>query len=225
MINKIGSKKELAKILSKLEGFYEPKVIDEQYSTDSETAAELLWNAYFLGDCEEKVILDLGCGNGQLGLGALILRARKSIFLDKDKDALQIAEKNYELLKNLHELGKIGEAIFLEIDVGKITEKYGLKADVVIQNPPFGTKQKHADTLFLTKAFTIAPVIYTIHKATTKTFINKVINQNKYTITHYFETNMPLKKSMKFHKSRKKEIKIGIWRIERTADQSQQFGS
>lgn len=210
MKTKIASKNELAKILSKLEGFYEAKVRDEQYPTDYETAAELLWMAYLTGDCEGKVIIDLGCGNGQLGIGALMLGAMKVIFIDKDKDILKIAENNYKLIKN--ELS-IGESEFFEKDVGIMQESFNV--DVLLQNPPFGTKQKHADVMFLKKAMTMASVIYTIHKASTREFINKFINKSNYMITHYYETEMPLKKTMQFHKSRKKEIKIGVWRIQK----------
>jgi hypothetical protein len=54
---KITSKAGLAVILSKLKSFEEPKVRVEQYSTDSEIAATVLWHAHFK-DIEEKVALE-----------------------------------------------------------------------------------------------------------------------------------------------------------------------
>ena len=39
-------------------------------------------------------ILDLGCGTGVLGIGALILGARRVCFIDNDKEAIDIAKIN-----------------------------------------------------------------------------------------------------------------------------------
>ena len=60
------SKSTLAVRLSKLKGFLQPKLASEQYATDSETAADLLWLAFMNGDVKDKVIADFGCGTGIL---------------------------------------------------------------------------------------------------------------------------------------------------------------
>ena len=49
-MNKKMTKSGLAVLLSRLEGFKEPKVREEQYLMDSEIAAFVLWNAYLLKD-------------------------------------------------------------------------------------------------------------------------------------------------------------------------------
>jgi len=74
-MTEINSKSRLAIALSRLEGFSEPKVRQEQYLMDSEIGASVLWNACLLGDIRGKVIADLGCGTGMLGIGALMLGA------------------------------------------------------------------------------------------------------------------------------------------------------
>ena len=74
------SKKELAILLSKLKTFDTPKTHLEQYSTDSEIAADILWFAYQNKDIEGKKIADFGCGTGILGIGALNLGANKILF-------------------------------------------------------------------------------------------------------------------------------------------------
>ena len=66
----IASKGALAVILSKLKVFTAPKVRVEQYPTDAEIAAEVLWQAHMKGDIG-KVSADLGCGTGILGIGLL----------------------------------------------------------------------------------------------------------------------------------------------------------
>ncbi len=90
---RIGSKKALAVLLSGLEGFKGPKVRVEQYATDAEVAAEVLWQAYMKGDIG-KVSIDLGCGPGILGIGMLALNAQKVYFVDFDSKVLEVAKKN-----------------------------------------------------------------------------------------------------------------------------------
>lgn len=49
------------------------------------------------------------------------------------------------------------------------------KADIVVMNPPFGTRKKHADRIFLEAAFQIAHVaVYSLHKTSTRTFIESI---------------------------------------------------
>src|SRR3989339_2175564 len=94
------SKSRLAIALSGLEGFYEPKVRQEQYLMDSEIGASMLWNAYLLRDIEGKVIADLGCGTGLLGIGSLLLGAKHVFFVDSDEKVLEIAKNNVSKVKS-----------------------------------------------------------------------------------------------------------------------------
>src|SRR3989344_6854737 len=112
------SKSGLAIILSGLKGFSEPKVRQEQYLMDSEIGASVLWNACLLGDIEGKVIADLGCGTGILGIGALLLGANKVIFVDSDKKALETAKNNVSKVKS--EGYSLGDAEFICKDIGKL---------------------------------------------------------------------------------------------------------
>ena len=87
-------KKELAVILSRIKIFEYASVQLEQYPTESEIAADILWKANMAGDVEGKNIVDLGAGHGVLGIGALLLGAKKVSFIDIDKGALKIAKHN-----------------------------------------------------------------------------------------------------------------------------------
>ena len=49
------------------------------------------------------------------------------------------------------------------------------RADVVIMNPPFGTRRKGADMEFLRAAFLLASEsIYSLHKSSTRAYIKRV---------------------------------------------------
>lgn len=203
------SKSGLAVILSRFEGFKTPKVRVEQYSLDSETAAFVLWNGLYIGDIEGKVIVDLGCGTGILGIGALILGASRVYFVDNDENALKTAKKNLRAAKS--ESSVVGKAVFICRDISSFDEK----VDVVIENPPFGTKVRHSDKVFLEKAVKLAPVVYSFHKSETKGFVDAFFSSNNYGITNVWDFKLPLKATLPYHKRRIHRINVSCFRAER----------
>jgi len=214
---KMLSKSRLAMILSKLNGFPEAKVRVEQYSTDSEIAASILWNAYLLGDIAGKVIADLGCGTGILGIGALLLGASKVYFIDSDKNVLETAKNSFLSIKSEGLPKTIGFDAFdikgKPIFVCEDIRDFNKRADAVIENPPFGVKVRHSDRVFLKKAMETAPVVYSFHKSESKLFIESFSKDNGFEITHYWNFDFPLKATMEFHRRRIYRIKVGCWRF------------
>ena len=198
------SKSGLAVELSKLKAFIHPKVKQEQYTTDSEPAAEVLHSAYMNHDIKNKIIADLGCGTGILGIGCLLLEAGFVYFVDNDKDVLEILKEN--LKKYNFKNYKI---------INKDIKDFNEAVDIVMQNPPFGTKVKHSDKIFLEKAFSIAKVIYSFHKTSTLRFIEAVSKDNKFKITNSFDFNFPLKQTYEFHKKKIKKIEVSCYRLEK----------
>ena len=197
-MSEIRSKSGLAIALSRLEAFSKPKVKAEQYISDSETAAFALWQAALLGDIKGKVIADLGCGTGLLGIGALLLGAKSVFFIDFDENALEKAKNN--LLKVKSEGYDIGKEDFILKDIAELKEAEVAGTDVVIENPPFGTKVRHSDILFLEKALEIAPVVYSFHKSETKGFLERFAAKKNAKITHIWDFKFPLKAGFSFHR-------------------------
>ena len=66
------NKKELALRLSKLKRLDKYNLELEQYQTESELAADLLWNINLQDSIRGKIVADLGCGNGIFGFGCLL---------------------------------------------------------------------------------------------------------------------------------------------------------
>ncbi len=209
MRGQIRSKSGLAVVLSGLEGFERPKVSVEQYVMDSEIGASVLWNAFLRGDIGGKVIADLGCGTGVLGIGALLLGGSKVYFVDSDENALNIAKNSFEKVKSEHSIR--GRASFLCMDIANFKEK----VDVVLQNPPFGVKVRHADRPFLNKALDVAAVAYSFHKSESKRFIERFSSRKNFRITNVWDFQFPLKASYEFHSRRIKRIEVSCFRIER----------
>lgn len=204
------TKKSLSVFLSKLKVFSKPNWKLEQYPTESDIAADMIWNANIIGDLNNKIVADFGCGTGILGIGALIAGAKKVYFIDIDKSALEIAKKNIEFVKSIYEIESDIE--FIQSNIEKINLK---KVDIIIQNPPFGVKIEHADRKFLIKSFKTGKVIYSLHKIESKKFIEKISSDEGFKITNYFEYDFPLKRTMDYHKKKIQHIKVGCWRLQK----------
>ncbi len=187
------SKKELAIILSKLKDFEVPDAKLEQYSTQSEIAADILWEAYMDGDIHNKVILDAACGQGIFGIGALLLGAKKVYFVDLDEKILKIAKENIKEIKKAYNLGK---SIFKQDDISN----FKTKVDTVIQNPPFGVQKKHADKIFLQKAMEISEKIYSIHKIESEEFIKALSGENNFLLNKIIPLIFSIKQTQKYHR-------------------------
>ncbi|AIF70236.1 DNA methylase [Palaeococcus pacificus DY20341] len=202
-------KKHLAMILSKLKGFKNPKFGLEQYKTPGNVAAELLWLAYSLDEIEDRVIADLGAGTGVLSVGACLLGAKKVYAVEKDEEALKIAEENVKSLK-LEECVEL-----IHADVGSFPQR----VDAVIMNPPFGSQNPKADRPFLLKAFEISDVVYSIHlaKPEVRKFIEAFVRDNGFEITHRINIDFEIPAQFFFHKKRLERIRVDIYRFERTS--------
>jgi len=205
----IRSKRDLELELSKLKTLASPSWKLEQYTTPSNIAADWIWQMTLNGDVISKVILDAACGNGILGLGLLLMGAKKVFFIDKDPEAIKIALDNYNLLKAEYELG---EAKFLNEDISLFD---GI-VDLIMQNPPFGTKEMHADKKFLEKAFSLAPLVYSMHKSSTRRFVEAISKDFNFRITKYWHYEFPIKAAYSFHTKPVKKIEVTVWRLEKS---------
>ena len=194
------NKKELALRLSKLKRLDKYNLELEQYQTESELAADLLWNINLQDSIRGKIVADLGCGNGIFGFGCLLLKSKLVYFVDKDN--LDIVKDNCSEFKN---------AKFVNCDVSEFNKK----VDIVIMNPPFGVQKRKADKSFLETAMKISKKIYSIHKIESKNFIEKLCKENNFAIKYVMKFKFPLKKSYKFHKKERYYVDVGLWCIEK----------
>lgn len=208
------SKGALEVILSRLEGFSEPKVRLEQYVMDSRIGADVLWRAYMRGDIERKVIVDLGCGTGILGIGAILLGAKRVFFVDIDEKALKIAKNNLKKAKSEDKIA--GEAVFINKDVRDFVSGEDVKVDVVIENPPFGVKVRGSDRKFLKKALETADVVYHFGKEEGRGFIERFTGEIGGKVSDEWVFDYPIKAKYGFHRKRIHRFGVSCWRIEKT---------
>ena len=200
--------------LESLSVFENPKVSLEQYHTPPRTAAEMLHAVDMDMGLSGKTVLDLGCGCGILGLGCVNRGALKVIGIDVDKDALEIAERNRI------DVGlTCGEISYLQKDVRSL-QREDLPDpsvfDIVVTNPPFGTRSKNIDTLFVEKGLEFSNVVYSIHKSSTRDFLVKKAKEMGVHASFMFENeDFPIAATYEFHKLAQHFIKVDIIKFER----------
>ena len=199
------TKKQLAIQLAKLAVFEKPKLKLEQYPTDSEVASIILWDALMKGDIVGKKVADLGAGTGILGIGALLLGAEHVYFVEKDSDAVAILRQNLlpVRLKNY---------TILQMDVSEFQDH----VDTVFQNPPFGTKQAHADKPFMEKAFSLGKVVYSFHKTTTDAFVRAIAGDYFFSIAEVYYFAFPLRQTQSYHRKKLERIEVTCYRLVKT---------
>ena len=198
---RLPSKRQLEIMLSKLKILETPTLRLEQYPVSAEAAAELLYMAGFEHDDLEGRIIDLGTGTGRLAIGASLMGSAHVVGVDVDARALELARENAK---------SAGVKVkWVQSTIDKLDGTY----DTVIMNPPYGTRTIHADTRFLDKAFQLASITYSIHKASTRTFLDRYVNKSRRRIAETRSMSMKIPHLFSFHARRWKSIEVDLCRI------------
>ncbi|HLD42313.1 MAG TPA: hypothetical protein VJB06_04700, partial [archaeon] len=153
-----------------------------------------------------------------------LLGAKRVILVDIDKTALNIAKENISNVKSdgcnslceMEIVEKNIEVIWGKEKVRGVGGEKGIKGDVVVENPPFGTKVRHADIMFLGKALEIAGVVYSLHKSESKGFLERFAGKKKAKMTHAWRYELPLKAAFGFHTRRIHRISVSCFRFSTT---------
>lgn len=201
-MKKITKKKHLEMAIQKVPKHPNPKVDLEQYSTPATIAADLLWNAYSLGDIADKKVMDLGCGTGIFAIASKLLGAASAIGVDIDKDSTDLASSY------------CGDVDFICSDICDLENDFDV--DTIFQNPPFGSQKnakKGADLKFISNAIELSPkVLYSFHMASTEEFLISYFEKNDLEITHIFRYNFPIPKIYEFHTRESANVEVIVIR-------------
>jgi len=195
-------KKSLEIILEDVEKYTRPKNILEQYFTPANIAADILFLAYLNGDIKEKIIADFGAGTGIFTVGSCLLGAKKIYAVEIDREAIEILKENLKKFKCSQ----------VEI-IHSSVESFEKSVDTVIQNPPFGSQRKHADLPFLIQAMKVSKVVYSLHNAETRRFIEKKVEDMGWKITQVKRYSFPIPRTFFFHRKDVVETDVLLFRI------------
>jgi putative methylase len=195
-------KHDLAITLQKVEPHPHPKVALEQYTIPADLASEILFTAcYVHDDIQGKRVLDLGMGTGRLALGAAILGADSVVGIDVDRSSLEVAST----------AGKsFGVGVDLVLgDIGTIRGSF----DTTLMNPPFGTKVAHADLRFLECALKLANTVYSIHKTSTRKFLEAWLDERNLSYERIMATRMEIPHQFRFHRKERRWVEVDAVRV------------
>jgi predicted RNA methylase len=96
-------------------------------------------------------------------------------------------------------------------DIGTVRGPF----DTVLMNPPFGTKKAHADLQFLECAVGLADVVYSIHKASTREFLEGWLKDRGFGRELIITTKMEIPHQFPFHRKRRGWVEVDAIRIKR----------
>lgn len=194
-------KNELERALQSIPPHRNPRPSLEQYCTPASIAADVLWTAMAFGDIEGRRVIDLGCGTGVFAIGAALMGAASVRGVDIDPQAVADAAEA---------ASRMGiDAEFVTGDVKEIQ----WEADTVIMNPPFGAQRRGADRPFLEAAVRLAPVVYSLHNASTAPFLEKMVTSLGRRIAFQKSYKFQIPHLFAFHEKMKKDIDVVLLRI------------
>ena len=130
--------------------------------------------------------------------------------IDVDEDALETFRENLEIVD--YDLPISIIQYNLEND---LPAKFAQSFDTTLMNPPFGTRTKGIDMVFLQRAmFCTRRAIYSMHKKSTRSHIAKQ-GKGEWVGKVVAEMKFDIKSSYKFHKKNSVDIDVDVWRFER----------
>jgi len=140
--------RHLAMALSNLPPHPQHDVSLEQYATEGDFAARWIAEIVQRGDLNDETrVVDLGAGNGILGIGCHLAGAATTLLLEKDEQC----QHDYDGVEWL---------------IGDIYDWDGTDVDLIIMNPPWGVQKSMADRPFIEAAFkSEAQIVYILHSA------------------------------------------------------------
>ena len=200
--------------LSKLKPHPYNSVELEQYATEGDLAAFWLLAIDQLDNLENKTVVDLGSGNGILGLGTVFLGAKRVLLVEADEEACLISKQNSE---------KINQQFSAQIEtihasIGSQELEAPKQTDIVVMNPPWGFQTEKADRPLLELAFSLdATAIYVLHSTKAK-HVSAIAKDFGYEGEVVFETDFRLPPIYSHHSKKKSTTDARCWRFHRTGD-------
>eukprot|EP00835_Amoeboradix_gromovi_P002549 NODE_147_length_17537_cov_0.265627.p7 type:complete len:213 gc:universal NODE_147_length_17537_cov_0.265627:2497-1859(-) len=196
-------RKHLLAYVQQIEGFANPDIKLEQYMTPPDIACDII----ICANVKDKVVVDLGCGTGVLSIAAVLLEAKRVYSVDVDKNALLMLNEN---ISNLLEDASSITAVHSDVD-----HFSGINGDICVFNPPFGTRNPGVDKLFIKKGLELCPIVYSLHKSSTREHLVKYCASLNAKCTVLAEVRYNLENSYSFHKSKSKDIQVDLLEIKR----------
>ena len=187
--------RHLAMALSKLPPHPQHDVSLEQYATEGDFAARWIAEIILRGDLDQDTrVVDLGAGNGILGIACHLAGAKSILLVEKD----ETCHHDYEGVK------------WLLDDINEWNQK---DVDLIIMNPPWGAQTPMADRPFLEAAFSSdAQAIYLLHSSMA-THILPLAKSFDWVGEIALEGEFKIPAKYDHHRSREGVTQVSVWRF------------
>lgn len=181
----------------------------EQYPTEGNLAAAWLTKIDLGDGFEGKHVLDLGAGNGILGIGAAFLKARHVTMVECDPitvDALQ---------NNIRDVDGTSMCTIIEAMVDGTALNLEQPVDMVIMNPPWGVQTQRADRVFFETIFAMEiPIVHFIHSIDAEHLL-PLAHSNGYELHSIYQDDFRLPAAYAHHSKNKASTRIRCYRLEK----------
>ena len=166
-------------------------------------ASELLYMAGFEHNDLQGQIIDLGTGTGRLAIGASLMGAESVLGADIDRRAIMLAEENERKARV--------DVDWVVSNLDGVHELF----DTAVMNPPYGTRIPHNDTKFLSRALELAPVVYSVHKNSTRDYLLRFVEARGWKVNEVRSMKMVIPHLFEFHRRKLKPVEVDLYRITR----------
>jgi putative methylase len=200
--------KHLAIKLSKLTPHPCENVALEQYATEGDLASYWMLAVDQLDGFERSTVVDMGAGNGILGIGALLLGASEVVFVESDPTALEALEANIDSLDD--ELRARARILSATVGLDEVPLE---GVDIIVMNPPWGVQREKADRPFLEAAFASkATSIHVLH-SDRATHLEPMAKEHGWWAETVLRTEFRLPATYEHHAQRKGKTDVKCWRF------------
>ena len=181
----------------------------EQYPTEGNLAAAWLTKIDLGDGFEGKHVLDLGAGNGVLGIGAAFLGAAKVTLIECDSRTVEVLDKN------VRDVDGESMCTVLEHLIDGMPVNLQQPVDMVIMNPPWGVQTKRADRVFFETIFAMKiPLIHFIHSIDAEHLL-PLARENGYELHSIYQDDFRLPAAYAHHLKNKASTRIRCYRLEK----------
>jgi len=181
----------------------------EQYPTEGNLAAAWLTKIDLGDGFEGKHVLDLGAGNGILGIGAAFLKARHVTMVECDPITVDT------LQNNIRDVDGTSMCTIIEAMVDGTALNLEQPVDMVIMNPPWGVQTQRADRVFFETIFAMEiPIVHFIHSIDAEHLL-PLAHSNGYELHSIYQDDFRLPAAYAHHSKNKASTRIRCYRLEK----------
>jgi putative methylase len=186
--------------------FENAKLALEQYTLPAQLIAFIL--TYLEKDLTNQKIVEFGSGTGRISLPILKFFSQNLLCIDVDPEAMLN-------LKRLLSVQKLNAELLLSAIEFLETDSWKKSFTVTIMNPPFGTRRRGIDIVFLEKALNFSEKVISIHKSNpeSRSLINKISQNYNKSCEILATLEFPIPPIFLFHQKKSHFVCVDIYKI------------